>query len=203
MRRLKNIAIRNLLRIVFLSILFFSVSIASAQNKVVVVPLFDDSVNTGPITRVLSIPPGAMSVNNPSAVITKMGLGLQWKYNYTEGAHITIKAPDNYAGGDVKFSIFFATTTATDGIVTFFLRPTSFDPGGYLYDPGSFGGASVPVSGKTGFGNVYQQTFVIPASLMAKSWWDTGIQRVGQAPSETYSDDVIVLGAAFEYQATK
>ena len=145
MYRLKNMAIRNLLCIVFLSILFFPVSIVSAQKKVVVVPLFDDSVNTGPITRVLSIPPGAMSLNSPSAVITMIALGLQWKYNYTEGAHITIKAPDNYAGGDVKFHIFFETTTATAGIVSFFLRPTSFDPGGYLYDPGSFGGASVPV----------------------------------------------------------
>ena len=202
MRRLKNMAIRNLLCIVFLSILFFPVSIVSAQKKVVVVPLGEDSVNTGPVTRVLSIPAAAMNYTS-TAPITVAGYGLQWRYTYSGGTNITIKAPDNYAGGDVKFHIFFETTTATDGIVSFFLRPTSFDPGGSLYDPGSVNGDGVSVSGKTGFGNVYQQTFVIPANRMAKSWWNTVIQRQGQAPGETYSDDVVVLGAAFEYQATK
>ena len=95
------------------------------------------------------------------------------------------------------------TTTATVGIVDFFLSPDSNDPGEALFDISSIDaidGDSVPVSGKTGFGNFYQQSFVIPANRLTKSWWSTAIQRHGS--EATYSDDIVVLGAAFEYPAS-
>ena len=184
-----------------LVLIFFHVSVASAQNKVVVVPLFDDAATVTTTMRVISIPAGAMSYGNTSSPVSPDFGGLRWECNVGGGATITIKAPLDYSGGDVKFHIFFQTTTDAAGIVDFFIRPISFDPGGFQYDPGSINGNSVPVSGKDGFGNFYQQTFVIPADRMGKSWWYTSIQRQGVAA--TYSDDVIVFGAAFEYQATK
>ena len=131
------------------------------------------------------------------------GDGLLWEATHAGGASVTIKAPTDYAGGDVSFYIFFKTKTATAGKVDFFLRPTSNNSGDGTLDPGSLNNSDGPVdvSGKIGFGTVYQQSFVIPESRLSEAWWNTTIQREGTGA--TYPDDVVVRGIAFEYQAVQ
>ncbi len=185
--------------ILLLTILVFSLSNAMAADKVVVIPL-NAKTAIPSIKRTVSISANALSHN--TATITPESDGLLWKATYSGGASVTIKAPADYAGGDVNFYIFFKTKSATEGKVAFFLRPTSNSSGDGTVDPGSLNSDEpVDVSGKIGFGTVYQQSFVIPEDKISGDWWFTGIQREGQGA--TYPDDVLVRGVAFEYQAVQ
>jgi hypothetical protein len=148
------------------------------------------------IVRTISIPARAMAYSGLTPISTD-GSGLLWSFTYSGGASLTIKAPADYAGGNVTFHIFFRPTTATAGIVNFFIRPVSYDSGESIFDPGSVNGDSVTVSGSAL--NIYEQVFTISAARMTKDWWHTGIQR--QGTDATYSDDVVVYGVAYEYTA--
>ena len=77
-----------------------------------------------------------MSYSNTSPVSPDGG-GLRWEFNVGGGSIMTIRSPLDYSGGDVKFYIFFQTTTESDGIVDFSMWPVSFNSGGFQYDPGS------------------------------------------------------------------
>jgi len=148
------------------------------------------------IVRTVSIPANAMMYTAEDPV-TQHGLGLEWSNTYSGGTVIAVKAPADYAGDDVMFHIFFYTTTATAGNVSFFLRPNSYNSGGNLFDPGSISGDPVPVSGLL----VYDQSFTIPANRMTGDWWYTTIQRDSTSPSSTYLDNVVVISSAFDYMA--
>ncbi len=152
------------------------------------------------ITRTISIPASAMSFD-ASDPITVVGRGLSWSFTFAGGTYQSVKAPADYAGGDVTFHIFFQTTSATTGVVNFFIRPTSFSTTEGEFDPGSISCTSVSVSGTIGFGTLYEQQCTIPASRLTGDWWNTTIQRQGSGA--TYPDNVIVWGAAFEYQAVQ
>ncbi len=188
----------------FLSILivFLSVNNAIATEKVVVVPLSSNKIGPS-VKRTISVPANALmysTLNEPT--ITPDAHGLRWQASISNAPSLTIKAPSDYAGGDVVFYIFFETTTSTAGKVDFFLRPTSLGSGDGIVDPGSINStAPVDVSGKIAFGTVYQQSFLIPEDRLSGGWWTTSMQRHGAG--ETYTDDVIVRGIAFEYQAVQ
>lgn len=188
----------------FLSVLIFFVSVSNAMavDKVVVIPL--SSSKMGPsVKRTISIPAHALMFTAADAtVITADEVGLLWKADFRDATSLTIKAPNDYTGGNVDFYIFFKTTTATPGKVDFFLRPTSLNSGDGIVDPSSLNSTEpVDVSGVILFGTVYQQSFVIPEGRMTGDWWTTSIQR--QGTGATYPDDVVVLGVAFEYQAVQ
>lgn len=151
------------------------------------------------LTRTISIPAFALTFNAVGSPVTADGAGLRWAFNFSGGANLTTKAPADYAGGDVVFYIFFQTTTATSGVVDFFIRPTSYNSGDSTLDPGSVSCTSVEVAGASGFGTVYEQSCNIVASRLSEGWWTTSMQRQGS--SATYVDDVIVRGVAFEYPA--
>jgi len=154
-----------------------------------------------PATRTLSFPAAALShiTNDPAieGIITNFSSGLLWQANFRKGASLTLRKPIDYAGGDVTFRIFFQTTTPTAGKVQFFIRPRSLNSGDGLFDVASISATPVNVVGSSGFGTMYEQPIVIPGSSLTKGWWYTVIQRQGS--DETYKDNVIVFGVAFEY----
>ena len=94
-------------------------------------------------------------------------------------------------------SIFFQTTTATAGVVDFFIRPRSFNSGDGYADIASISSGGTSVSGTSGAGTLYQQDFTIPAARFANNWWLVSIQRQGS--NETYVDNVRVLSVSLQY----
>lgn len=145
----------------------------------------------------ISIPAYAISIPKTLTIIKLEDSGLRWQQNYEATARFNIKKPANYNGGDVEFTIFFKTTTATDGVVDFFIRPGSFNSSDGLTDNSSAFSGGVKVSGTKGFGTLYEQKYIIPASKLDKDWWEIKIQRQGTL--STYTDDVILMSVALNY----
>ena len=158
----------------------------------------ENTVGNLGITRTISIPAAAMSFDSSDPIVVHTR-GLLWSAVTSGGTQLAVKAPADYAGGDITFSIFFQTTTATTGVVNFFLRPHGYVSGEGQVGPGSNLCESVAVSGSSGFGNVYEQRCTIAENRLIGDWWHTTMQRGGTGA--TYEDDVIVWGVAFEYQA--
>ncbi|MDY7033053.1 MAG: hypothetical protein SVY10_14250 [Thermodesulfobacteriota bacterium] len=153
------------------------------------------------LVRTISFPGAALSFDPTYTHIEPHKNGLLWGIAYSAGASILVKAPYDYAGGDVTFCIFFQPTTSSAGLIQFFLKPTSYNSGDGQIDPGILSGDPVNVGGISGSGTVYEQTFVIPADRLTKDWWYTAIQR--QDLQSTYNDEVIVFGVAYEYLAVR
>ncbi len=151
------------------------------------------------LPRTLSFPAAALSHNPSNDIIKDDTNGLRWQFNFRESAGLLVRRPYDYAGGDVTFRIFFQTTTPATGLVQFFIRPRSLDPGDGLFDAASITSGPVIVTGTSGFGTMYEQTIIIPANRLTKDWWFITIQRQGSM--STYSDDVVVFGVALEYLA--
>ncbi|WP_143308632.1 hypothetical protein [Candidatus Entotheonella palauensis] len=147
--------------------------------------------------RTISIPAHALSISPSGTIITPNSLGLQWQHNFRQVARFFIQSPPDYAGGDVTLSIFFQTTSATLGIVDFFIRPNSFNSGEGFRDIDSLSTSGLSVAGREGSGTLYEQRIPIPADRLTGNWWTSGIQREGS--DSTYTDDVIVLSVALEY----
>ncbi len=156
----------------------------------------ETAINNLALTRIISIPAAALSFD-ASDPITVVGNGLSWTFTFVGGTTLAVRSPTDYAGGDVVFRILFQTTTATAGVVNFFLRPTSYNSGEVAFDPGSVSCTAVSVSGSA----FYEQVCTIPLSRLTKDWWFTSMQREGAGA--TYSDAVVVLGVVFEYPAVQ
>ncbi len=151
----------------------------------------------GVANRTIQLPAQALNYSPSSPVITQYALGLLWQQNYAGTAYIILKKPSNYISGNVTLELFFRTTSATAGVVAFFIRPRSVDSGDGFYDASSLSGTPVNVSGTIGGGTMYEQTFTILSSSLANDWWIISIQR--QGTGSTYSDDVHLLSVALTY----
>lgn len=145
----------------------------------------------------ISFPSFALARDPAITTITEVSDGLQWKSTYSGGAYINLMKPSDYKGGNVVLSIFFRTTTSTAGIVDFFIRAYSYNPGEGLIDPSTLSGGSVSVYGTAGFGKVYEEKTTIPPDRLTKEIWRIGIQRGGSA--STYHDDVVVFCVTLSY----
>ncbi len=140
--------------------------------------------------RVISFP--AASLSHDTTTISAVSAGLLWKHTYSGGTNLHIKAPIDYAGGDVTFRITFSTTTDVSGEAGFFIRPNSYNSGEVI-GQASVSGVATPVNGKW----TYEQSLVIPASMLQKSWWRISMQN--DSSNTTYEDDLIVHGVVLEY----
>jgi hypothetical protein len=148
-----------------------------------------------PVTRTVSFPAASLSFN--STFITEDGWGLLFPASFEGEARLVFRAPPDYSGGDVTFSVFFLTTSSTSGIVSFFIRPTSYDSEDLFADPGDIQSTGVSVSAASTY---YQQNFTIPASRLTKAWWALyAVQRGGTG--ETYPDDARLVSVSFTYNA--
>ncbi|MGC9344188.1 MAG: hypothetical protein ACP5E3_15910, partial [Bacteroidales bacterium] len=152
---------------------------------------------SGEMIKSVSFPANSLAITPGGSIITPNVYGLQWQQNYRNAASLTLKKPAEYTGGDVELSLFFMTSTDTEGIVNFFIRPNSFSSGDGLTDIPSIKNDGVKVNGKEGFGTLYEQTFIIPADRFEKDWWRIAIQREGS--NSTYTDDVMVMSVALTY----
>lgn len=102
-------------------------------------------------SRTISIPARALSFASSDTTITPDAIGLRWRRNFRSTARFFIRRPRDYAGGNVTFRIFFRTTSATSGVVDFFIRPDSFDPREGFTDTSSLGAPGARVAGSAGF----------------------------------------------------
>jgi hypothetical protein len=147
--------------------------------------------------RTISFPARSLSREPTQIIITENSLGLIWQQDYHHGAFLMIRKPSNYTGGDVEFSILFETTTETAGVVDFFIRPRSVNHGDGFADASSVNSTGISVSGKVGFGTMYEEKCTIPENSFSNDWWILTIQRQGSA--STYTDAVIVTSVALSY----
>lgn len=153
----------------------------------------------GNTIRSVSFPANGLNYANSSSVFSNDNNGLRWTNSFSGSAKIAIRKPADYAGGSVRFYIFFLTTSSTAGTVIFFIRPNSFDSGDDFTDIINLPTNSVSVSGSGGFGKLYEQTYQIPSNRLQKDWWNISIQR--SSNNNTYTDDVIVHSVTLEYSA--
>ncbi len=149
------------------------------------------------VNRTLSFPAHSLSIEPTQTIITENSLGLAWQQDFHHGAYLMIRKPSNYTGGDVEFSILFQTLTETAGVVDFFIRPRSVNHGEGYFDASSVNSTGISVSGKVGFGTMYEQIFTIPENSFTNDWWILTIQRQGS--ESTYPDGVIVTSVALTY----
>ena len=156
----------------------------------------ENTVGNLGFTRTISIPAAALSFDSGDPVVDH-GRGLLWSAVTSGGTQLAVKAPADYVGGDVTFSIFFQTTTPTAGVVNFFLRVRGYDSGEGQVDPGSNACSPVAVSGTLFFGTVYEQRCTIAESRLMGDWWILTMQRGGMGA--TYGDDVVLMSVAFDY----
>jgi hypothetical protein len=91
------------------------------------------------------------------------------------------------------------TTTATPGVVDFFIRPDSFNSSEEFRDIINLDAPGISVSGQSGFGILYEQRFIVPEEWLSGDWWTSNIQR--ESAESTYTDDVILTSVALEYRA--
>jgi len=145
--------------------------------------------------RTLSIPASALAFG-PADPVARHSHGLLWDFFGAGGASLLVAAPPDYAGGDVTFSIFFRTTTATTGAVSFVLEPNSFDAGDTLGPAGLVSGTPIAVGGSSM--GLYEQSFTIPELLLSSGWWYSAMRRQGSGAN--YVDDIVVMSVAFTYQ---
>ncbi len=152
---------------------------------------------SGKTEKSVSFPANTLAFRPGGSIITPNRYGLQWQQDYSSGASLALKKPAEYTGGEVELSLFFMTSTDAEGVVKFFIRPNSFDSGDGLFDISSIKNDGVKVSGREGFGTLYEQTIIIPAERLEKDWWRIGIQREGSG--STYTDDIMLISVALTY----
>jgi hypothetical protein len=173
-----------------------------ADGAVTSIKIADNTITGADIqdtARQLAFPANAINYV-AGTVIQPTGTGLQWQANFVEGAFLYAPRPLDWDGAsDVTMHLYFQTTTATSGVVDFFIRPRAFDPGDTFVDVPSLDGAGVAVSSSL---EVDRQIFTIPASRFgARQLWVISIQRGGT--EETYTDDVVLTAVELIYNATR
>lgn len=113
------------------------------------------------------------------------------------GAAITIPRPLDYPqGADVTIRLAWRTLLVNDaGIVDFFVRPRSLNPGDGWFDSAGIGSpVIVPANSQFSY---FETEIVMPATQFEESIWIISIQRGGS--SSTYSADVELAYASLEY----
>jgi hypothetical protein len=150
--------------------------------------------------RKISLPAGALNINDSSNIISMSLGGLLWKRSFSAAALLMRERPDDWDGeSDVTFSIFFRTTSSVSGNVDFFIRPRAYDIGDIFGDATSMSTSPVAVSANN---VIAKQDFIIPASVFGdKMFWVINIQNQGSG--STYPDDVIVWAVSLTYNAVR
>lgn len=163
--------------------------------------LADESVGAAQLTdysKTIGFPAQALNYDTASFAIDETTGGLRWAASFNGGAFLSILRPSDYAGGDVVLSLYFYPDTSTAGVVQFFARPRSYDPGDTFGDVTGF--ESTPVTVGTQF-VVGKQTISLPAARLGKELWVVGLQRDGTG--ETYPDTVTFMGIGLTYTASR
>lgn len=182
-----------------------SIALADLANSSVTSnKIADGSITSADIQdRLRNIPFIANSLNfdKASTVISQTGNGLKWQSNYSSGAFVVIPKPLDWdETSNVTMSLHFMSTTNSAGVVAFFIRPRSFNPGETFSDASSLNPVSNISIPANSIHKVYKQSFTIPASRFGtKGLWVISIQRGGTG--ETYSDDLQLFALDLVYTA--
>lgn len=144
----------------------------------------------------ISLPAQALNETSTIGVISRATVGLLWQNNFAEGAILSIHKPADFAGtGSVTLTLLMQRTTGVAGNVQFFARPRNFNDG----DPYSdVIGPSSNVQSTAGANELHELTITIPATSLAKAWWEIVIQRDSNVAG-AYPDDVIVRSVQVTY----
>jgi hypothetical protein len=161
----------------------------------------ESTLSSMEIMRTISIPAWALSFTESIPVISRESGGIKWSYTGTDYATAVVRSPADYAGGDVRFYIFFRRTTNSEGTVNFLLTPFSLSSGDTITMIDPVPSTDVYVSGSFGALDVFQQAITIPADRLTNDWWLVSLERENTVA--TYSEDVYILSIAFEYAAAQ
>lgn len=145
-------------------------------------------------------PANALNFNKNSTILTQAASGIRWQANYADSAFLILPRPTVWDGATaVTLHLYFLTTSSTNGLVDFFIRPRAFDVGDLFVDAVSLNGDGVQASKNA---QVLEQVFTIPSATFGdRELWIISMQR--QATGETYTDDVILVGASIDIPFNK
>ncbi|MDD5370893.1 MAG: hypothetical protein PHQ40_17565 [Anaerolineaceae bacterium] len=143
-------------------------------------------------------PAKALNFGVGSSTYSQTWSGILFHQSWAGGPFLTIPQPQGWGFTDVTFEMYFMQATAGTGNTGFFIRPRSYSPGDTFGDSASLPSSSIAVDAVN---KIYKQTYTIPAgSFGAKPLWTIGIQRIGNAPLDTFSGDITLLAVNVIYQ---
>lgn len=175
-----------------------------ANNAVTGAKIADETITAADIQnrqRNIVFPANALNYDKGSSILTQDAYGIYWKSNFADGAYLTIPRPLDWVGtSNVILKLHFMKGGATGGVVNFFIRPRSYNPGdSYADAPAQFPDSPVTVAAGTDH-RIYTQTFTIPYSKFGtKNLWVISIQRKGSG--ETFTGDLILMAVEIVYMA--
>jgi hypothetical protein len=177
-----------------------------ANNAVISAKIADETITAADIqniTRNISFPASSINYSATSTVITQTGNGLTWKSDYSNAAFITIAKPSDWLEtSNVTLKLYFMENVAAGGVVAFFIRPRSYNPGDTFADASSQSPDSPVTVAANGTMGLYAQTFTIPYNRFGtKSLWVITMQR--QGTGETFTDDLILMAVELIYTAVQ
>jgi hypothetical protein len=180
--------------LLYLVIIINFAGIASAQNKVVVVPIgsedYQDPTNG---LRTLLFDADSIGGTAPSS---PDGLSFSNTFNgSTCCAFLVIKRPSDWDGtSDITVELF--TRGVTTGTDSFFVRPRDYDDGDTFSDTA---GVQSDIRDFTSTLQFRQFTVSLQAASLPKDWWYLLVQR--NTSGGTNTGDITLLSVAVSYTA--
>lgn len=145
--------------------------------------------------RILSFPAHALSFSNGPS-FARHARGVEWLDGYGMMS-LTVHRPADYAGGNVKLTIFYQVIDDAYGTLEFVVTPMAFDSGTSFETYGSFGSGDLDISET--LTHMFEQSITIPTVNGLNpdnDWWYLDIVRQG-----TYANAVRIMSVALEYRA--
>lgn len=174
-----------------------------ASNSVTSAKVTDESLTSSDLqnrTRNIILPANALNYPATSTIITQTNAGLKWQSDFNSSAYFIISRPlDWVATTNVTLKLHFIDDATTGGIVTFFIRPRSFNLGDTFIDAASQGPDNTVNVMANNSRILYSQNFTIPYSNLANNIWVITIQREGTG--ETFTGDLILMSVELIYTA--
>jgi hypothetical protein len=178
-----------------------------AANAITGAKILDGSVTSDDIqdvTRTICFT--ALSMNYPPSgtVIQQsnadLAMGLAWTHSATSAACLPVPRPADWDGlSDITIRMWFSTTTAASGTVSFFVRPRTYASGDAFLDATGTEGTPVTVGGGV---KIYELTITMAASRFGvKPYWALLFQR--EQTTSTYPDAVVVSSVSISYTAVR
>jgi len=121
--------------------------------------------------RRLSFPAEALSYGSPSTAFVAETRGMRWQSD-AGTATLTIRRPIDYAGGEVRFSVFYEVLDDSSGDIAFGITPVSFNHGSSFE---TYGGELTNVLDAPESTTIlFQQTATFAAGEPGYQWPPTG-----------------------------
>ncbi len=182
--------------LLYLVVIINFTGVASAQNKVVVIPLAGEDYKD-PTNGLRTLLFDADSIGG-SAPSSTLGLSFSNTFNGSSCcAFLVMKRPADWNGtSDITVELF--TRGVTTGTDSFFVRPRDYDDGDSFSDAA---GVQSDIRDFTSTLQFRQFTVSLQAASLPKDWWFLLMQR--NTSGGTNTGDIDLLSVAVSYTAVQ